>query len=133
MKQGSLLIRLIDVVFILLFGFMSISQVTQKSIIELPKSTETPPSFPDPEQIVVIGITYTGVFLVENEKNSIKSVKALVSYLKNKKTNYMNNSMQIRVRIRAAYNAPIKYVMNVADICDNLNIPKGIDVEKSGR
>jgi len=130
MGQGSMLIRLIDVVFILLFGFISISQVTHKSQIDLPKSTETPNSYPDPEEIVFIGIIPSGIYLVENETRSIDDLQVLVYYLRNKKNELEQNGARIRVRLRAAWNTPIKHIMTAADVCDNLGIQKGIDVEK---
>ena len=56
MGQGSMLLRLIDVVLILLFGFIAISEITFQSKVDLPKSNETPPSYPDKEEIIFIGI-----------------------------------------------------------------------------
>ena len=125
-----MLIRLIDVVFILLFGFISISQVTHRSKIDLPKSTETPNSYPDPEEIVFVGIIPSGLYLIENETKSIDNLQVLFRYLRNKKNEFERNGVRMRVRLRAAWNTPIKHIMTAADICDNLKIPKGIDVEK---
>lgn len=130
MGQGGMLIRLIDVVFILLFGFIAISEVTYRSKINLPKSTQTPPSYPDQEEIIFIGIMPNGTYLVENETLAIRDTKTLNRYLSNKFSLYKNQGILLRVRIRSAWNAQIKYMMAAADICDNLGIPKGMDVEK---
>jgi biopolymer transport protein ExbD len=130
MGTGSTMIRLIDVVFILLFGFISISEISQKSQIELPKSTETPPSHPDNEEVLFLAIDKFGTFLVESETKSIGSTRDLFYYLQDKVTSANRRGEGFRVRIRSNWDTPIKYTMAAADICDNLNITKGIDVRR---
>ena len=131
MSGGGALIRLIDVVFILLFGFISISEVSDKSKIELPKSVETPPSNPDKEKVLFLGINPEGKYLVENETQVIPDATGLFYYLQNKATQAKQAGDELRVRIRSNWDTPIKFTMAAADICDNLNIPKGIDVRKA--
>ncbi|MFQ5709394.1 MAG: ExbD/TolR family protein [bacterium] len=131
MGTSGTLIRLIDVVFILLFGFISISEISQKSQIELPKSTETPKSNPDREEVVFIGITRAGEYLVENENKMITDSQTLYYYLMNK-INGKTPQENIRVRIRSNWDTPIKYTMAVTNICDDLNLPKSIDVLRLG-
>ncbi len=130
MGTGSTLIRLIDVVFILLFGFISISEISHKSKIELPKSTETPASNPDKEQVIFVGIDESGDYLVENESKLIASPQGLLNYLQNKVQDANAKEHSFRVRIRSNWDTPIKYTMAAADICDHLKIQKGIDVIK---
>ena len=60
MSKGGNILRLIDIVLILLFGFISISEVSQRSRIRLAESTETPQSPPDKEEIIVVGISPEG-------------------------------------------------------------------------
>jgi len=128
MGTGSTLIRLIDIVFILMFGFISISEISDRSKIELPKSSETPPSHPDKEQVVFVGINSDGAYLVEHETRLISSPQALLAYLQAQVVRANRNKRALRVRIRSNWDTPIKYTMAAADICDHLNIPKGIDV-----
>ena len=130
MGYGATLIRLIDVVFILLFGFISISEVNQKSKIVLPESTETPASSPDREKVLFVGITADGRYLLEDETLAASSPKELFAYLQNKVADTIKLGPDLRVRIRSNWNTPIKYTMAAADICDQLNIQKGIDVRK---
>jgi len=130
---GGIIVRLIDVVFILLFGFISVSQLAEKSQIDLPKSQEMPPTNPDPEIVVILGVTTSGLYLVENEKYAIDNLPQLRDYLSSKKEAVESVNQRIRVRIRANFDAPIKYTMRAADLCDELNIPKGIDVLRSAK
>ena len=131
MGYGATLIRLIDVVFILLFGFISISEVNQKSKVVLPESTETPASSPDREKVLFVGITADGRYLLEDETMSASSSKELFVYLQNKVASAIEHGSDLRVRIRSNWNTPIKYTMAAADICDHLNIQKGIDVRRT--
>ena len=130
MGANSTMIRLIDVVFILLFGFISISEISEKSQIDLPKSTEMPRSNPDKERVLFIGISSEGNYLVESESQSIPDVSGLYAYLQSKVDDANQAGDALRVRIRSNWDTPIKFTMAAADICDNLNIPKGIDVRR---
>ncbi len=130
MGNSGSLIRLIDIVFILLIGFISISEINERSRIKLPESAETPPSNPDKERVVFVAIDSTGGYLVENETQLISDAQTLYHYLKNKTQESVSQNEELRVRIRSNFNTPIKYTMAAADICDELGIPKGIDVRR---
>ena len=129
----GIMVRLIDVVFILLFGFISVSQLSDKSTIELPRSKEMPPTNPDSEIIVVVGIRPNGLFLLENEKYAVESIDKLRIYLAAKKSQFDAEEIHMRVRLQSNYDAPIKLTMHAADLCDELGIAKGIDVLRSNR
>ncbi len=130
MDSGATLIRLIDIVFILLFGFISISEINQKSKIELPKSSETPASSPDRERVLFVGISAEGRYLLEDESLQANGPRELLGYLEDKVSEAIASGADLRVRIRSNWNTPIKYTMAAADICDHLNIEKGIDVRR---
>ena len=128
MSQGGVVIRLIDVVLILLFGFISISEISSKSLIHLPKSKQMNYSLPDKEDLLIIGITEDGKFLVEAESEMIEDFNSLKYYIVTKHDENMKNKIDTRVRIRSNWNTPIKYTIAVANVCDMLQIPKGMDV-----
>lgn len=130
MGTGGTLIRLIDVVFILLFGFISISEISQKSKIELPESSETPPSNPDKEEVIFLGIDAGGTYLIESEAVQLAGPSDLLNYLAGKTSAANERGDIFRVRIRSNWDTPVKYTMAAADICDHLGIQKGIDVRK---
>lgn len=128
MNQGGIVIRLIDVVLILLFGFISISEVSSKSLIHLPKSKQMVYSLPDRENLLIVGITSDGKFLVNDETEMVENFSALKYYIVMKHEENLKNNVETRVRIRSNWNTPIKYTIAVANVCDMLNIPKGMDV-----
>ena len=109
------MIRLIDVVFILLFGFISISEISEKSRIELPESAETPPSNPDQEEVLFVGIDSDGRYLLEEETRMVDSPEGLFYYLREQVQTANRNGKEFRVRIRSNWNTPIKYTMAAAD------------------
>ncbi len=128
MSHSGIVIRLIDVVLILLFGFISISEISSKSLVELPKSKQMHYSLPDEEDLLIIGITPSGKFLVEDESEVITDFKALQFYIVTKYEENRKNNIETRVRIRSNWNTPIKYTLALANVCDVLHIPKGMDV-----
>lgn len=128
LSQGGIVIRLIDVVLILLFGFISISEISSKSLIHLPQSKEMVYSLPDKEDLLIIGITDEGKFLIEDESEMVSDFNALKYFIVTKYNENLKNNIETRVRIRSNWNTPIKYTLAVANVCDMLKIPKGMDV-----
>jgi len=128
MSHSGIVIRLVDVVLILLFGFISISEISSKSLVDLPKSKQMVYSLPDSEDLIIIGITPEGQFLVEDESEIISNFSYLKNYIVTKYEENMKNNVDTRVRIRSNWNAPIKYTLALANFCDVLQIPKGMDI-----
>lgn len=128
--KGSLMIRLVDVVFILLFGFIAISKVEKMSKIELPKS-ETVAGRPlNRETVVFIGVLPNGHYLVENETLEIKNERGLNYYLRNKYDLLTANGVRMRVRIRANHDAAVKHAFMLVKKCQKMNVKVGIEVIK---
>jgi|GEM_PF-396897 len=132
-KRSGLLIRLIDVVLILLFGFISISQVEKRSRIDLPVSTETRHSRPDRENLIRVAVAplRSGEwgFLVENETRLLRDARALQHYLIQKRTFYHGDA---RVKIYAEAGSPMRYTMLAADLCEQLQLKKSLVVRMTG-
>lgn len=133
MSRSGNILRLIDIVLILLFGFISISEVSQRSRIDLAKSTETPLTAPDPETILVVGVAPDGTFLVGNESFVIRTPRELREYLRKEQEEARRKKKVLRVRVRPNWNTPVQHAMVVAAICDQLNLPKGMDVRRITR
>ena len=129
--KNSMIIRLVDVVFILLFGFISISEIDRKSQIKLPKSIQVPPSMPDKEQVIFIGVLPDGAYLVDDEMVSITEVSMLEKYIYGLKKQLLSSGIKMKVRVRANYDASVKYAFRVVEICQNGKIPVGLDVIKT--
>lgn len=126
-KKGGIIVRLIDVVLILLFGFISISEISRRSAIDLPKSDAVPVTNPQSDETLIIGIRRDGTYLVDNESRVIHSLDEMVAYL-DQYLGTVNEGNLPRVKLLADWNAPIKYTIAVAHLCDERELPKGIEV-----
>jgi biopolymer transport protein ExbD len=127
-STNGMIIRLIDVVMLLLFGFISISQISRKSMIALPRSVSVPPAVPDREEIVFIGVLPDGTFLVENETRSIIDPAMLQIYLRQTQARLAVQKTNMRVRIRANWDVSMSHVFKAVASCDALKLPAGLDV-----
>jgi biopolymer transport protein ExbD len=122
------MLRLIDVVFNLLFAFIAISQIGFSMAIELPKSTEAAAEAPESTSIVIIGVTKQGTYPVERGDRELKSIQEVQRFLMQKQQETRGQGVQLGVRIRADWNSPVEYGMALARVCRDLGIPKGLDV-----
>lgn len=130
MKSGGFLLRFVDVVLILLFGFIVISDLDEETRIILPESHETERAAPDMEVVVFISITSEGEYLNEAENLQFENLESLESYIQSKQNQLGNN---LKVRIRANHDAQVRYAIAAAKICDRLNVKKAIDVKLLSR
>lgn len=129
MQKSGFVVRFVDVVLILLFGFISISSV-RASEIDLAESTETPAPVPDAEAVVFVGIRADGTFLIEDERTEVRGANALLSFLRLEQQ--AAGSAPLRVRIRAAHDAPMGFLVDAARVCDELGLPKSLEVLMAG-
>lgn len=130
MSKGGFLLRFVDVVLILLFGFIVISDIDEDSQIVLPESTETEQSDAELFDVLYIGITSDGTFFDERENISFATSGDLRTYMQSHKQRFNENA---KVRIRANYDTQASYTIEVASICDELGIKKSIDVRLISR
>jgi len=128
--KSSAVIRLIDVVLNLLFGFIAISEINRLSEINLPESTQIPLTNPDKEQILVIGISTLGEYMLDDEALIIEDIEEVKKYIARRKQELAVDDIKIRVRIRSDREAPAGFTFRLATICDELNVVKSIDVQR---
>lgn len=128
MGKSNLMIRMIDIVFILLFGFIAVSQISSAEAIEPPKSTEAEEGAPPGTVILIIGVRADGTFTIDREQRNFRSVRRLEAYLAAARDEASAQGKQLGVRIRANWDAPVDLALKVARICRDLGIPKGLDV-----
>lgn len=126
MRKGGYLLRFVDVVLILLFGFIAISDISEVSMIELPKSTEMDPLRISADVILFLSITADGDIVDEESKIILKSDLQIENYISLHKQVYGDLA---KVRIRANYNTEAIYAIKIAEICDRLQVKKSIEVE----
>jgi biopolymer transport protein ExbD len=127
-SSSGMIMRLIDIVLLLLFGFISISQINRKSLIALPKSAAVPLAVPDREEVVFVGVMPDGTFLVENETRSIVDPRVLQVYLRQTQAKLAAQKTRMRVRIRANWDVPMTHVFRAVSSCETLKLPTGLDV-----
>ena len=130
MKKARYLLRFVDVVLILLFGFIVISDMDEDSQIVLPISYEAEFNKPEMEVFLFIGVTSTGQLIDERMNTFFNDVESLRPHILRHKNRFGEFA---KVRIRANYDTPTKYVIELAKLCDDLSIPKSIDVQLTGR
>jgi biopolymer transport protein ExbD len=132
-SSGGMIIRLIDIVLLLLFGFISIAQITKRSVIMLPKSVSAPLAMPDREEVVFVGVMRDGTFLVDNETRSVVDPRVLQIYLQQTQAALAQQKAVMRVRIRANWDVPMTHVFQAVAACEALKLPSGLDVIRAGQ
>lgn len=130
MGKSTLMIRMIDIVFILLFGFIAVSQIGSSAAIEPPKSTEAEESAPDDAHTIVVGVTREGTYPVDAGNEVLNNIYELKRYLMGKASEASSKGAQIGVRIRADWDSSVEHSLAVAKLCRDLGIDKGLDVVK---
>lgn len=128
--SGNLMIRMIDIVFILLFGFVAVSQISQAEATEPPKSEEASMDAPEGTHVLIIGVQNENHFSLEGGTKVFDDLHKLRSFVEQANAELVGREQALRVRIRAGWNAPIESCMRVAKLCRDLGIAKGIDVVK---
>src|SRR5574341_1306378 len=105
--SAGMIVRMIDIVMILLFGFICTAELSSQSNITLPATVELPPVNPDPEMVVFVGIQPDGGYLIENEAGQTHDLEVLKQFLFMKKNLLAQSRYKMRVRLRANWNTPM--------------------------
>ncbi len=129
MSKGGIIIRLIDIVLNLLFGFMCISTMERKSPVKLPQSDAPVQSEVQKEELFIISVNQEEQFLIESENRLVPNFEALTNLILSRNESYHKLDRKMKVRIRSYWNLPIRYTMRIANFCRSNNIPVGMDVE----
>lgn len=129
MSKVGIVVRLIDIVLNLLFGFMCISTIERKSPVKLPQSDLPVQSQIQKEQLLVISINQQEQFLIESENMILPNFDAVKNLILTRNESFKKLDRTMKVRIRSYWNLPIRYTMRIANFCRDENIPVGMDVE----
>jgi biopolymer transport protein ExbD len=127
-NKAGLILRLIDVVFNLLFAFIAISQISVAAQIEPPKSTEAPKLKDDSLNVLIVGVLKDGQFDIGNGKLVLTDSTSLDRYLSQWVRQNREGDKPLGVRIRADKESAVEHSLVVANICRSLGVAKGIDV-----
>ena len=126
MRASGFIVRFVDVVLILLFGFIAISNL-QDTDVPLPESTETDPVAMDTEEVLFVAVLDDGTFLLEEETAILTSLDALRRHIVHAKRQLGDSPM--KVRIRSSQSAAVKHAFAVAALCDELELNKSLEVK----
>lgn len=129
MQKSGFIVRFVDVVLILLFGFISISSV-RATEIELPESSETPAPLPEAEEVLFVGIRSDGTYLVDEERATVTGAANLLRFLAAEVEQVGDRTL--KVRIRASHDTPMRYLVDAARVCDELGLAKALEVQMVG-
>jgi biopolymer transport protein ExbD len=134
-RNMGMIIRLVDVVLIVLFGFLMISKIQQQVEIPLPHSKGLNlPAQLDADVLEVyvrrdgriqlgwIDSRYEIVMPLKNENPELararfRELKALLVDA---------NPERVPVAIKAEFNAPTQYTVDLLDACGDLDMPKSL-------
>jgi biopolymer transport protein ExbD len=129
MGKAGFVVRFVDVVLILLFGFISISSV-RATEIELSESTETPAPPPEVDEVLFVGIRPDGTYLVDDERIELRGAVALLDFVDSELQRL--GDRPVKVRIRASRDTPMRFLIDAARVCDQLGVPKALEVQMAG-
>lgn len=125
MGRSGFVVRFVDVVLILLFGFISISSISETEL-ELPRSTEAPLPPAEVDEVIFVGIRGDGTFLLDDESVEVREPARLRAHLD--AAARALGDLPIRVRIRASFDTPMAFLMEVGRICDELGLSRSFEV-----
>jgi biopolymer transport protein ExbD len=131
-RRTGTLLRLIDVVFILLFGFLAISEINRTGVFQLPKKSEVETDDPIPTSLL-IEITQDGKFFCGEGKLEFDGEAVLVNdtvfqgYLQDEYNN-REDKKGFYVEILSDKRAAIQHAITVKDACDKLGFLSLIEV-----
>lgn len=135
--KGKIIVRLIDIVLILLFGFISISEIDKKSQVRLSESRAMSVSHADQEDIIIVAILNEGEYLIENidlddgvgNGTEIKGFQNLAAFIYERHQEAEERGHHVKVRIRSNWYLPAKHTLDVAIFCEQLSIERSLDVK----
>jgi biopolymer transport protein ExbD len=126
-KSGSI-IRLIDVVLNILFGFMGITDFETKSQILLPSIIGVGTQEIQ-QQVVYLELKNDTLFEIIDGLNitkELQGIEALERYIDQLNNVYLQNSIQMILVIEPEQETMIQTTVDVMDICEKYQIPKNL-------
>lgn len=128
MLRGGTIIRLIDVVLIILLGFLGITDFEVKSQVKLPSAVESGQR-EIKQQFIFLDILSDNFFEIIDEHNSVKKIESLEileKSLVNLNNYYFQNFKQMILIIEPDQESVIQTTVDVMDICEKNQILKNL-------
>lgn len=134
MLRGGLIIRLIDVVLIILLGFLGITDFEIKSQIKLPSAFNSGQQ-EIKQHFVFLTIKSDSLFeMVDGEGRAklIQGLGMLEQFLMHLNSQYHHESKQLIVVIEPDVETKIQATVDVMDICEKRQILKSLSYSQIG-
>ena len=131
MNSSGLIIRLIDVVLILLLGFIGISDFTIKTEIKLPQGAKHGNDAVK-KQAVFIRIDENKHYKIDAGDDNIKDflkIKQVENELLKLRVQFRKENIDMVVVIDPHLDTIIQTTVNLLDVCEKYNIAKSIHYE----
>jgi biopolymer transport protein ExbD len=128
MLRGGTIIRLIDVVLIILLGFLGITDFEVKSQIKLPSAVESGQR-EIKQQFIFLDIKSDNRFEISDGQNPVKeveSIEALEKLIIQLNNYYIQNFKQMILVIEPNLETVIQTTVDVMDICEKNQILKNL-------
>ena len=128
MLRGGTIIRLIDVVLIILLGFLGITDFEVKSQVKLPSSADSGTKEIE-QQFIFLDVIDDNHFEVVDGQNNVKKVEgmdALEKELMQLNNHYLNNYEQMILIIEPNIETVIQTTVDIMDICEKYQIIKNL-------
>lgn len=117
------MLRLIDIVLILLFGFISISHIDRSIAVELPQAEFMPRIAPDFENWAVVTVDEHGTWICGFDRTRISGVAELSQWMASEQRNGVTH-----VRLRVDRNRPSSEVALLQGVCEELDMALALEV-----
>jgi biopolymer transport protein ExbD len=136
-RRGSngMIIRLVDVVLIVLFGFLMIAKIQQQVDIPLPQSKGENPLARTDQDVFDVFIRADGrvqcgwldsKYQVQMPLDSRDARLARARYEELKALIARSNTAKVPVAIQAEYDSPTQFTVDLLDICRDLGLAKSL-------
>lgn len=117
------MLRLIDIVLILLFGFISISHFDRGMEVELPVAGHLPRLQAEFEGLALVGLDASGAYVCGQERLVVESGEDLRAWLMGER-----DAGAVQVRLRAHRGRPSAEVARLQRICTELELGLTLEV-----
>ena len=133
--KGGMIIRLIDVVLIILFGFIGISDIQVKRQIKLPGGEKKQQQAKERKDVMFwININKQGTYSLEVEERPVlrsARLPQLKKTLLKEIQPFKKKGKQIVVVINPDPGAKMQAMIDAYDLCEAAGIPKSINIENA--
>lgn len=134
MGKGSVIIRLIDIALTVLFGFICIADIEQKTQIKLPAKT-TAVSTQQQLKTISVVIFEGPMFHLMDGATLVFShgdINVVEQQMVNMSLDYASRNEEVVFLIQPDPNSPIQLMVNVLDICERNQLSKSINYVEPG-